>query len=67
MNKYNVDLFLEVSAKSGTNVEKLFVECAKIIYKEFKDLNDNKAKNRPVINVKKLRDDNKAQSIGCNC
>ena len=31
---YEVDYYIETSAKSGYNVEKLFVECSKILYKE---------------------------------
>ena len=32
---YFFDLFMEVSTKSGLNVNKLFVEAGKILYKEY--------------------------------
>ena len=39
-----IDLSFEVSAKSGENVEKLFVEATKILYNEYLDLKSSKKK-----------------------
>ena len=34
-NDYNLDLFLETSAKSGFNTELLFVKAAKLLYNDY--------------------------------
>jgi hypothetical protein len=36
---FEFDLFLETSAKTGYNTQELFVEAAKILYKEYVVLN----------------------------
>ena len=35
MEELEFDLYLETSAKTGENVEKLFVEVCKILYNEY--------------------------------
>ena len=64
---YKIEFFYETSAKDGTNVEKLFVEAAKLIYKEFNDLNTKKTKNRIQGDTINLKNENIDKSIGCNC
>ena len=34
MDEYDIDLHLETSARTGDNVEKLFVEAAKLLYSQ---------------------------------
>ena len=34
-NDYDLDLFLETSAKTGMNAQELFVEAAKLLYKDY--------------------------------
>ena len=67
IEKYNIEFFYETSAKDGTNVEKLFVEGAKLIFQEFSELNIKKTKNRNHGETLRLKDDNYDKSIGCNC
>ena len=39
---YNIELFMETSAKLGTNVEELFVEAAKLLYNDYSKYNVRK-------------------------
>ena len=40
-----MELFLETSAKVGSNVEELFYQTTKIIYKNFEEENEKKSEN----------------------
>ena len=44
-NEYDLDLFMETSAKTGLNTEKLFAEAAKLLYKDYCKYKDKKNKN----------------------
>ena len=49
---------METSAKTGFNAEKIFIQAAKLLYKEYKDLQKKEdTKEKP--NNKKLDDINK--------
>ena len=39
---YNIELFMETSAKLGTNVQELFVEAAKLLYNDYSKYNVRK-------------------------
>lgn len=57
---FKFDLFMETSAKSGFNSKELFMNGAKILYKEYENLNNlgkNKKKNEEKIlnNIKKKK------------
>ena len=67
VENYKAEFFYETSAKNGTNVEKLFVDAAKSIYKEFNELNEIKTNiriSRSSLGSKIEKNDN---SIGCKC
>lgn len=40
VDENNIDLFLETSAKSGFNVNKIFCEAAKILFQDSKNKNE---------------------------
>ena len=44
VNKYNINFFTEISAKTGKNIEKMFYEAVKVLYKNknFDANNDTK-------------------------
>ena len=47
--EYGFDLFLEVSAKTGINTQKLFIEAGKLLYEEYLEY-----KNEPKISGEHL-------------
>ena len=65
VNDLEFDYFLETSAKTGFNAEKIFVQAAKLLYSEFKELkktqpeekNDNQKLNNinDIMNKKKRK------------
>ena len=44
MTKYNISYFMETSAKTGNNIDNIFYEAVKILYKNKKVSNNHKAK-----------------------
>ena len=42
--KYNISYFMEASAKTGNNIDNIFYEAVKILYKNKKVINNNNAK-----------------------
>ena len=61
---FDLDLFLETSAKTGFNTQELFVEAAKILYLDY---NKYKRKKKPSDKVKleKKEVDKKEEKGGC--
>ena len=47
---YGFDLFMETSAKTGFNAQKLFIEAGKILYEE-----SNKLKNLDLSKIKNVK------------
>ena len=43
---YELNFFMESSAKTGMNVQEIFIEAAKVLYKEYLEYNLNKKKNK---------------------
>ncbi len=56
-----MNYFIESSAKTGFNAEKIFVQAAKLLYTEFKEIEKNQQENK-VIN-KKLENINNINNI----
>ena len=61
-----LDYFIESSAKTGLNTDKIFVQAAKILYKEYLFLN-NKENAIKIVENKKLGNDhnNKKKNKAC--
>jgi len=45
-NKFEFDYFIETSAKTGKNVEEIFVHAAKLLYEDYGIVNQKKKKNK---------------------
>ena len=47
---------MESSAKTGMNVQNIFIHAAKILYKDFMSYKENKKKNKDIIKGTKLNE-----------
>ena len=61
VNDLDMNYFIESSAKTGFNAEKIFVQAAKLLYTEFKEIAKTQQENK-VIN-KKLENINNINNI----
>ena len=59
VNDLEMDFYMETSAKTGFNAENIFIQAAKLLYKEYKDLLKKDDTNEKKPNNKKLDDINK--------
>ena len=71
MDEFEIDLNMETSAKTGENVEKLFVEASRILYNEYKSIKKKKKKkkvdaNNKLILEKPKKEEEKIQKK-CGC
>ena len=69
---FGFDLYLETSAKTGENVQKLFVEASKILYEDYlsfkRNNNINKIKsNETNKKIKFDNEENAKETKGCIC
>jgi len=53
---FDLDLFMETSAKSGLNTEELFIQAAKLLFRDYNKYKKNKKKmgeklQKEVVNV----------------
>ena len=58
VNDLEFDYYLETSAKTGFNAEKIFVQAAKLLYTEYKELKKTKHEPKPDTTTTKLDDIN---------
>ena len=69
--EYELNLYLETSAKSGFNAQKIFIEAAEILYQEYKDYkNIKKYEFNKKINLGEIREIPLNDNIGkskCGC
>ena len=59
---FEFDLFLETSAKTGYNTQELFIEAAKLLYKDYTKYRAERKKN---IGEALKTDNNKQKKKGC--
>ena len=59
--EYDLDLFMETSAKTGMNAQELFIEAAKLLCKDYNTYKSEKKKN----GGESLKKSNKKKSKGC--
>ena len=64
--EFELDLFMETSAKTGFNTQELFVEAAKVLYDDYMKYK-RKQKKQPNEKIKLDNDDNKKPAKGGCC
>jgi len=62
---YDLDLFMETSAKTGMNTQELFIEAAKLLFKDYKKYKANKAKKPVGETLHKENKNDKEKKKGC--
>ena len=62
---FELDLFMETSAKTGFNTQELFVQAAKVLYEDY--MIYKKKQRRPSERVKLENDNNKKENKGGCC
>ena len=64
---FDFDLFMETSAKTGFNAQKLFVEAGKLLFKDYYKYKQTKKNNNPTEKLKKEKvpQKNAPQKKGC--
>ena len=66
MEQYELDFFMESSAKTGLNVQEIFIQAAKVLYKDFLSYSkDKKKKKDKDTNTKLLNNDSEQTKKGC--
>lgn len=61
-NEYELDLFMETSAKTGMNAQELFTEAAKLLYKDYSKYKSVKKKSGDIL---KKDNNSKQKKNGC--
>ena len=59
---FDLDLFMETSAKSGMNTEELFIAAAKLLYNDYSKY---KKKSKKGEKLKKTQENEKPKKKGC--
>ena len=58
VNDLEFDYFIETSAKTGLNAEEIFIQAAKLLYKEFKEIKaptqEQKADKKKLDNINNI-------------
>ena len=63
---YDIDYYLETSAKSGFNVKELFIKAAKIIYKDYMIYQKDK-KDKNIKLPENVEQNNEREHKSCCC
>ena len=61
-NEYDLDYFSETSAKTGMNAQELFIEAAKLLYKDYTKY---RADRKKIVGQTLNTDNNKPKKKGC--
>ena len=71
MDEFDIDLYIETSAKTGENVEKLFVDATKLLYKEYMSMQNKmirKEKNNKIkLEETNEEEENENENKACFC
>jgi len=63
-NDYDLDLFMETSAKNGMNARELFAEAAKVLFKDYSKYKIIKSQKGEILKIED-NDNKKKQKKGC--
>ena len=63
-NDYELDLFMETSAKTGFNAKELFAEAAKVLFKDYSKYKIIKSQKGEILKIED-NDNKKKQKKGC--
>ena len=63
-NDYDLDLFMETSAKNGMNAKELFAEAAKVLFKDYSKYKIIKSQKGKILKIE-YNDNKKKQKKGC--
>ena len=63
-NDYDLDLFMETSAKNGMNAKELFAEAAKVLFKDYSKYKIIKRQKGEILKIED-NDNKKKQKKGC--
>ena len=58
---FDIDLFMETSAKTGMNAQELFIEAAKLLYEDYKEYKSDRKKSEGEA----LKKNKKIKKKGC--
>ena len=65
-NHYDLDLFMEVSVRTGENITEIFVEAAKLLYNKYEKNKRDKVKDYEKLNEqKKIKEENTQDGNKC--
>jgi GTPase SAR1 family protein len=63
-NDYDLDLFMETSAKNGMNAKELFAEAAKVLFQDYSKYKIIKSQKGEILKIED-NDNKKKQKKGC--
>ena len=67
-NELDIELKIETSAKSGENVDILFVEASKILYKQYSILENKRKESNKKLTIEKTNNkDTENKKEACHC
>ena len=64
--EYELDLFMETSAKTGVNAQEIFIEAAKLLYADFNKYKEEKKKSKGEALKQGVNNDNKKNKKCCS-
>ena len=64
-NDYDLDLFMETSAKNGMNAKELFAEAAKVLFKDYSKYKITRGPKKEILKIEDMDNNNKKKKKSC--
>ena len=64
-NDYELDLFMETSAKEGINAKELFTEAAQILFKDYSKYKITRGPKKEILKIEDMDNNNKKKKKSC--